>query len=107
MIPPTLYEITAEVHEALSGQDSLTEVKKSPGSRTGKISVFGEFQDGRSGYQSLSRDKNGNFHFSQVDTAYGGKHEQYDVRPGVVDSEAAEVITKSLFAAAYLEIISN
>ena len=107
MIPPTLYEITAELHSTLSEQDSFAEVKKTPGSHTNKINIFGEFQDGRNGYQSLACDKNGNFHFSQVDTANGGKHEQYDVRSGTVDSETAEIITKSLFATAYLELISN
>jgi hypothetical protein len=70
-------------------------VSLTPNSDTEKLNIFGAI-DERPAYQSLAKDKDGNYHLSTVFTEYGGEHIQHDFRSGE-SLKGLDIIGGSLF----------
>ncbi len=108
------YRLTQHVHDSLLGKNELLSIPELKGSgvkldggcpsenKTERIRAEGEI-DNRRAYQTLAKDRWGNFHLSTVFMEYGGAHIQHDIDP-MSPLALAEVLVNSLFMRALVKI---
>jgi hypothetical protein len=108
------YELTSHLHETFLGENNVitdeernrSGVRLADGeiNKTLKIHVGG-YIDGKPCYQSLAKDKFGNFHLSTVSCEHGpgNPHTQIDIRPESPDV-LLDFIAESLFMQALIHL---